>query len=80
MGSKPQRDGTIFMGGGEGVDPSRQHVKMLIWQLEEEERSDEMVKKWGRGRFYILCNYSCTISVLVKILLAKLKYLYIHYA
>ena len=39
-----------------------------------------MVKKWGRGRFYNLCNYSCTISVLVKILLAKLKYLYIHYA
>ena len=32
MGGKPHRDGTIFMGA---VDPSRQHVKMLIWQLGE---------------------------------------------
>ena len=38
-----------------------------------------MVKKWGRERFYISCNYSCTISFLMKILLAKLKNLYIQY-
>ena len=29
---KPQRDGTIFM---EEVDPSRNHVKILIGQLQE---------------------------------------------
>ena len=29
---RSQRDGTIFMGE---VDPSRHHVKILIWQLEE---------------------------------------------
>ena len=27
---KPKRDGTIFIGQ---VDPSRHHVKILIWQL-----------------------------------------------
>ena len=32
MGDKLQRDGTIFMGED---DFSRQHVKILIWQLEE---------------------------------------------
>ena len=31
----------------------------------------------GQGKVYISCNYSCTISLLVKILLVKLKYLYI---
>ena len=35
--------------------------------------------KNGRKRFYISCNYSCTISFLVDILLVKLKYLYIQY-
>ena len=41
-----------------------------------------MVKKWGRGqeRFYISRNYSYTISFMVKILLVKLKNLYIQYA
>ena len=34
----------------------------------------------GQKKVYILCNYSCTISFLVKILLVKLKYLYIQYA
>ena len=29
-GGEPRRDGTIFMGE---VDPSRRHVKILIWQL-----------------------------------------------
>ena len=42
-------------------------------------RLDEMVKKWGRERFYISCNFSYTISLLVKILLAKLKNFCIHY-
>ena len=36
--------------------------------------------KSGQGNVYISCNYSCTISFLVKILLVKLKYLYIQYA
>ena len=31
-GGKPQRDGTIFIGG---VDPLRHQVKIFIWQLEE---------------------------------------------
>ena len=39
-----------------------------------------MVKKWGKERFYISCNYSCTISFMVKILLVKLKNLYIQFA
>ena len=34
----------------------------------------------GQGNVYISCNYSSTISFLVKILLFKLKYLYIQYA
>ena len=33
-----------------------------------------------QGKVYISCNYSCTKSSLVKILLVKLKYLYIHCA
>ena len=33
-----------------------------------------------QGNVYISCNYSYTISFLVKILLVKLKYLYIQYA
>ena len=36
--------------------------------------------KMGQEKVYISCNYSCTISFLVKILLVKLKYLYIQYA
>ena len=40
--------------------------------------------KWlqdgGREKFYISYNFSCTTSFLVKILLAKLKNLYIQYA
>ena len=40
----------------------------------------EMVKRWGTEGFYISYNYSCAISFLVKILLVKLKNLYIQYA
>ena len=36
----------------------------------------EMVKKQGRARLYISCNYSCTSYFLVKILLVKLKNLH----
>ena len=36
-------------------------------------RLDEMVKKWGRERFWISFNYSCIISFLVEILLVKLN-------
>ena len=37
---------------------------------------DEIFKKSGRARFYISCNYSCTIYFLVKILLVKIKNLH----
>ena len=33
----------------------------------------------GQGNVYVSYNYFCTISFLVKILLIKLKYLYIQY-
>ena len=36
----------------------------------------EMVKKQGRARLYISCNYSCTSYFLMKILLVKLKNLH----
>ena len=36
--------------------------------------------KMGKEKVYISCNYSCTLSFLVKILLVKLKWLYIQYA
>ena len=36
--------------------------------------------KMGQRNVYISCNYSCTISFLVNILLVKLKYLYIQHA
>ena len=42
--------------------------KDLIWHM-----VGEMVKKQGRARLYISCNYSCTSYFLVKILLVKLK-------
>ena len=73
MGGKPQRDGTIFMGE---VEHSRHYVHLAIvgalgW-----------IKwlKMGQTNVYISCSYSNTISLLVKILLIKLKYLYIQYA
>ena len=40
-------------------------------------RFSKMLKKWNRARFYFLCNYSYTVSFLVKILLVKLKNFYI---
>ena len=36
----------------------------------------EMVKKQGRARLYISCNYSCTLYFIVNILLVKLKNLH----
>ena len=36
--------------------------------------------KMGQGKVYISCNYCRTLPFLVKILLVKLKYLYIQYA
>ena len=45
--------------------------KELIWHM-----MGELVKKQGRARFYISCNYSCTLQFLVKILLGKLKNLH----
>ena len=46
--------------------------KDLIWDM-----VGEMVKKQGRARFYVSCNYSYTSYFLVKILLVKLKKLHI---
>ena len=40
-----------------------------------------LVIKWLKnGEVYLSCNYSCTISFLVKVLLIKLRYHYIQYA
>ena len=39
-----------------------------IWRI-----LGEMIKKWGRARFYLSCNYYCTLYFSVKILLAQLK-------
>ena len=36
----------------------------------------EIGKKYGRAKLYILCNYSYTLYVFVKILSIKLKNLY----
>ena len=44
-------------------------IKILIWHM-----VSETVKKQGRKRFYLSCNYFCTLSFLLKILLLfKLK-------
>ena len=42
--------------------------KDLIWRM-----VGEMVKKQGRARLYISCDYSCTVYFLVKVLLVKLR-------
>ena len=77
MRGKPQRVGTIFYGESWTLQTPSKDFHLAIggklgWM--------KMIKKWGRERFYISCNYSFTISFLVKILLAKLKSLYIPYA
>ena len=46
-------------------------IKILIWHM-----VGEMVKTWGRAKFYLSCSYSCTLFFLVKNLLGKLKNLY----
>ena len=67
--------GLFFILGGGGWS-LKTPCKYFIFAI----RIHEMVKKWGRKRFYILCSYSCTISYIVKTLLVKLKNLYIQYA
>ena len=37
------------------VDPSRDHLQILIWQLQEA-RLDEIVKRWGREMFIFHAN------------------------
>ena len=76
MGANHKSVGSFFKGG---VGPWIHRVKILIWELKGD-RLGEMVKKWGRERFYRSCNYSCNISFLLKILLVKLKNLYIQHA
>ena len=44
-------------------------INTLIWHM-----VGEMIKKWGR--FYLSCNYSCTLHLLVKIKEVKLKNLH----
>ena len=39
--------------------------------------SGKVIKKWGRLRFYLSCNYSFRLYFLVKMLLVKLKNLHI---
>ena len=46
-------------------------IKILIWNM-----AGEMVKKQGRGRFYLLSNYFYTLYFLAKMLLVKLKNLH----
>ena len=45
--------------------------KDLIWHV-----VDEMVKKWSRASFYLSCNCSCTLYLLLKVLLIKVKTLH----
>ena len=33
----------------------------------------EMIKKYGRARLHMSCNYSCTLCFSMKIILVKLK-------
>ena len=47
------------------------NVKMLICHLVR-----GIIKKWGRARFYLSCNYSYTRYFLMKILLTKLSNIY----
>ena len=47
------------------------NVKMFICHL-----VGGMIKKWDRARFYLPCNYSCTLYFLMKILLTKLNNIY----
>ena len=48
--------------------------KDLIWHM-----VGEMVKKQGRTRLYILCNYSCTPYFLMKVLLVYSSCLKLNY-
>ena len=38
---------------------------------------DEIVKKGGRAKFYLPCNYSCALDFFGKILLVKSKNVYV---
>ena len=44
-------------------------IEILIWHM-----VGEMVKKLDRARFYLSCNYSCTLYFLVKLLNIKIKF------
>ena len=71
--------GPFFMGAGGDLNPpdTKKRFSLGNWRRA---RLNEMIKKWRRERFYMSCNYSCTILFWVKILLAKLKNLYIQHA
>ena len=80
MGGKLQRDATIFMGE---VETPRHHVKIPCKDFDLAIEGGLGWMQWlknGAEEKYISWNYSCTISSLVKMLLIKLKYLYIHNA
>ena len=46
-------------------------IKILIWHM-----VGEMVETLGRARFYLSCNYSCTLYHIVKVKEVKLKKLH----
>lgn len=54
-----------------GVDFSRRCVKRFSFGNWRRARLGEIVKNWGRARFYL--SYSLTVSFAVNILLVKLK-------
>ena len=67
MGGKPRRE--HFYWGELIPRGTKQRFWFGNWRRN---RLDEMVQTWGRERYYISCNYSCTLSILVKILLKNL--------
>ena len=50
---------------------TRRNLKIKIWCM-----LGEMIKRWGKARFYLPCNYSCKLYFLMKVLLVKLKNFY----
>ena len=66
------RMGTFFMG-----DLTTQYTMYFDFAIARGMKYTKWVKNGAGKGFYISCNYSCTISFTVKILLVKLKNLYI---
>ena len=78
-----------YMVGGEGGEKGWEHFYVGSWPLKTPCKDFNLAIVRGLGwmkwlkkdrEVFISCNYSCTISFLVKILLVNLKKLYIQYA